>query len=121
MPYHRTGVLTAVSAILQRIKHAFHCLMFVIQLPQVTTEQKERWYPATSIEEYAETIWRVALTNNPFADPDRLQLLGVEQQQFHDTYVTTAVESITQEDRHDAASKRVLSPYTVLHVLATVE
>eukprot|EP00879_Flechtneria_rotunda_P004233 GHRR01004481.1.p1 GENE.GHRR01004481.1~~GHRR01004481.1.p1 ORF type:complete len:347 (+),score=117.46 GHRR01004481.1:307-1347(+) len=85
---------------------------------EVTPEAKERWYNAPSIDAYAEQMWGVSLNNNPFIDPCDLQRQPDKLQTLHDAYITAVTEDITTNDRYDKEGQRVLSRYTMLHVLA---
>lgn len=87
---------------------------------QVMPEPKQRWYAAPTLETYAEKMYQMAVSSNPFSDPERMQQLGGNQHMLHDAFVAAVVEDIKSSGRHDAAADRVLSKYTVLHVRARV-
>lgn len=89
-------------------------------LLQVTPESKERYFSAPTLEAYAERMWQMAVSSNPFSDPNRLQVLGNKQQPLHDEFIAAVVENAKESGRHDAAAERVASRYTVLQVRARV-
>lgn len=85
---------------------------------QVTPEAKERWMPAASPEAHAAAIWNMALHRNVFRGPEQLQQQPQQLQALQDAYMAAVVEDVVASGRWDATGQRVLSRFTVLHVLA---
>lgn len=101
------------------------CLFHMLQLVslnldrlQVAPEAKERWMPAASPEAHAAAIWNMALHRNVFRGPEQLQQQPQQLQALQDAYMAAVVEDVVASGRWDATGQRVLSRFTVLHVLA---
>jgi hypothetical protein len=82
---------------------------------QVDEERKERWHKAGSPQEYAEKMWIMSSTSNPFNPVDETVLPAPA--------LAALRAEATAEIARGAAERfeegrGVRSPYTVLHVLA---
>lgn len=84
---------------------------------QVSSQQKERWYDAPTMEAYCNLMWNVGVSN-PHKDPARLQKLGDKHQQFRDAFAAAVAQDVLKEGRYDYKGKRVSNPCTVLYAVA---
>jgi hypothetical protein len=83
-------------------------------------EAKDRWMPADSPAAYAHNIFQQSASANPFSPINAEVLGGEERLVAFRAAVVGAISSRVAAEARWQEGRGVRSPYTMLHVLATV-